>query len=115
MFAVKVPGSSRASRCATARVNSSSSSHPRSGSSGTHTCRPLPPVVFTKLSRPRSLSRARTRRAAAATREKGSASSGSRSKITWSGCSSRATREFQGWISRIPACASATRPGTEST
>ena len=29
--------------------------------------------------------------------------------------SSRATREFQGWTSRIPACASATRPGTEST
>src|SRR5262249_333772 len=61
---VKASGRRRARSLEIARANAFISSHPCRRASGTTTCRPLPPVVFTKLTRSRCSSRSRTARAA---------------------------------------------------
>jgi len=85
IFDVKRSGNVRTSNSAIALQNAFAWSQARVGSIGTTTCRPLPPVVFTKHRSP-SLSKSfRSTLTASTTLSHGSVSSGSKSNTSRSG------------------------------
>src|SRR5215203_1088906 len=92
MVAVYLPGVSFAIASATPYAKVFTVSQSAFGVSGTTTWRPLPPVVFTKLSSRIARSRSRTSFAASINAVHGTSSPGSRSKVIRSGASTLASR-----------------------
>src|SRR5258708_5994836 len=108
-------GRFRTSAGATARANARQSAQSASGTSGTTTCSPRPPVVFTKQARSRLVSSFLTSFAASTTASHPTRSPLSRSITMRSGCSSRAKRAFHVCISSTSICTRPTSAGSEST
>jgi hypothetical protein len=111
MFAMKSSGRCATKLSATHLAKALTSSQPRFATNGITTCKPLPPVVLTKLFRPTSRSASRRCAAASVTRHHGKPPSGSRSNVTRSGLSGCFIVDPQGWISTTSIWTSATRPG----
>src|SRR3954451_24429211 len=103
MVAVYLPGVSFAIASARPCAKVFTVSQSAFGVSGTTTWRPLPPVVFTKLSSRIARSRSRTSFAASINAVHGTSSPGSRSKVIRSGASTFEILEPQGWISNTLA------------
>ena len=96
---VAIEGSSASARAAIALVAAAASSGGAWSSTGTNTCTPFAPLVFTAPSNPTSVRACRTRCAVRTTMAKSSASGGSRSSTRWVTRSGRAASTRVGWYS----------------